>query len=80
MTSTFFSSHDQQYNAAHEGYSSHDRREWNRSRLIGRYLERTEINDLLSGCEADALINKGSDSYGNENAGYHRVGFHFAPP
>ena len=51
-----FVSHDQQYNAAHERNTTHDRRQRKRFRLLGSHLDGTEIDDLLPGRVGDALI------------------------
>src|SRR4030065_1260409 len=49
-------SHNQQYNAAHERNTTHERRQGKRFRLLGRHLDGTDIDDLLSGRVGDALI------------------------
>jgi hypothetical protein len=72
-------SHDQQYNAAHERNTTHERRQRKRFRLLGSHLDGTDIDDLLSGRVGDALIRERDDSDHDKDDACQRVCFHFAP-
>ena len=60
--SPLFIPHDQQHDAAHERNGTEDRRQGNGFRFLGSHLDRTEIDDLLSGCIRDALVSERHDA------------------